>query len=142
MQASGRTPQLYPLKNDLMCFNYMHVLGGARRLSVRAAAGPAGSEKFDYVLVGGGTASCVLANKLSADGNKKVLVLEVRGWGELRCPSACHGACQLSPRCVGEHTPLSPSLCTWLAFPRRLALPVTPWRWLCPPASPACSRTQ
>ncbi|PNW75136.1 hypothetical protein CHLRE_12g514200v5 [Chlamydomonas reinhardtii] len=57
-------------------------VGGARRLSVRAAAGPAGSEKFDYVLVGGGTASCVLANKLSADGNKKVLVLEAGPTGD------------------------------------------------------------
>ncbi|PNH05787.1 Choline dehydrogenase [Tetrabaena socialis] len=52
-------------------------LGASRRpLAVRAAAGPAGSERFDYIIVGGGTAGCVLANKLSADGSKKVLVLE------------------------------------------------------------------
>lgn len=31
---------------------------------------------FDYVLVGGGTAGCVLANRLSADPSKRVLVLE------------------------------------------------------------------
>jgi choline dehydrogenase len=36
--------------------------------------GPA--EEFDYVIVGGGTAGCVLANRLSADGQYTVLVLE------------------------------------------------------------------
>lgn len=36
------------------------------------------SDKYDYILVGGGTAGCVLANRLTADGTKKVLVLEVR----------------------------------------------------------------
>lgn len=35
------------------------------------------SEKYDYILVGGGTAGCVLANRLTADGTKKVLLLEV-----------------------------------------------------------------
>jgi choline dehydrogenase len=32
--------------------------------------------EFDYVIVGGGSAGCVLANRLSADGSAKVLVLE------------------------------------------------------------------
>jgi choline dehydrogenase len=31
---------------------------------------------FDYVIVGGGTAGCVLANRLSADGHARVLMLE------------------------------------------------------------------
>ena len=31
---------------------------------------------FDYVIVGGGTAGCVLANRLSADGQARVLMLE------------------------------------------------------------------
>ena len=31
---------------------------------------------FDYVIVGGGTAGCVLANRLSADGRHRVLMLE------------------------------------------------------------------
>ena len=31
---------------------------------------------FDYVIVGGGTAGCVLANRLSADAGTRVVVLE------------------------------------------------------------------
>ncbi|GFR43618.1 hypothetical protein Agub_g4717 [Astrephomene gubernaculifera] len=55
-----------------------------RPVAVRAAAGPLGSnsDKYDYILVGGGTAGCVLANKLSADGKKKVLVLEAGPSGD------------------------------------------------------------
>src|SRR5690349_6156662 len=34
---------------------------------------------FDYVIVGGGTAGCILANRLTASGKYKVLVLEAGG---------------------------------------------------------------
>ena len=34
------------------------------------------SDAYDYVIVGGGTAGCVLANRLSADGRVSVCVLE------------------------------------------------------------------
>lgn len=36
-------------------------------------------ELFDYVIVGGGAAGCVLANRLSADGKQRVLMLEAGG---------------------------------------------------------------
>jgi choline dehydrogenase len=34
---------------------------------------------FDYVIVGAGTAGCLLANRLSADGSKQVLLVEAGG---------------------------------------------------------------
>ena len=34
---------------------------------------------FDYVIVGGGTAACILANRLSASGKARVLMLEAGG---------------------------------------------------------------
>ena len=37
---------------------------------------PAGSEIFDYVIVGAGAAGCVLANRLAASGTDTVCLLE------------------------------------------------------------------
>ena len=59
--------------------------------AVIKGANPA-PERYDYILVGGGTAGCVLANRLTADGSKKVLLLEV-GRRRLSCMPRMASTC-------------------------------------------------
>ena len=67
-------------------------------------------EKYDYILVGGGTSGCVLANRLSADGSKKVLLLEVRSSAPSAAAAAQHAwgalASQRAPPCGCAADPL------------------------------------
>ena len=37
------------------------------------------NDSFDFIIVGGGTAGCILANRLTASGQYRVLMLEAGG---------------------------------------------------------------
>ena len=57
-------------------------------------------EQFDHVIVGAGSAGCVLADRLSADGRASVLVLEAGGTDRnlwIRLPIG-YGKCFHDPR--------------------------------------------
>jgi choline dehydrogenase len=72
-----------------------------------------GEEIFDYVIVGAGSAGCVLADRLSADGAHTVLVLEYGGSDRslyIQMPAALSIPMNMDKYNWGYHTEAEPAL--------------------------------
>lgn len=71
------------------------------------------TKRFDYIIVGAGTAGCILANRLSEDGTRQVLLIEAGGrdWDPLiHIPLGLGKMHQLRLHDWGYHTEPDPAL--------------------------------
>lgn len=70
----------YPSSSSMIecgcSLSHTHSLPFAAFESFSAAEAKVVEEPYDYIIAGGGLAGCVLAERLSADGSKRILVLE------------------------------------------------------------------